>query len=184
MPLMQVSRKIDYVLRAVIHLAREEDPAREEDAPSKEGLPRKRGGRACTIAEIAESQKIPRKFLEKILQDLMHKGIVVSRRGPHGGYVLARPRQTITFREVIEAVEGPVAVNVCVGEHHDCSLYAHCGMLWVWQEAQRRVIDLFSKTTLADIPSLQRSPTLQNSPSPQTSTPGARGANNRTALSV
>ena len=134
MSLMQVSRKIDYVLRAAIYLARQET------------------GRACTIAEIAESEAIPKKFLEKILQELIHKGIVVSWRGPHGGYALARAKETVTFREVIEAVEGPVALNVCVGEQHDCSLYSKCGMLWVWQEAQRRVVDLFTRTTLADIP--------------------------------
>jgi DNA-binding IscR family transcriptional regulator len=43
-------------------------------------------------------------------------------------------------------------MNICLGDHNDCSLYPKCGMLWVWQEAQRRVIDLFTKTTLADIP--------------------------------
>lgn len=134
MALMQVSRKIDYVLRAVIYLARWE------------------GDRVYSIAEIAKAEDIPKKFLEKILQDLTHKGIVHSRRGAQGGYSLARPRDQITFREIIEAVEGPVSMNTCLGDHIDCSIYEKCGMLWVWREAQRRVIDLFSKTTLADIP--------------------------------
>ena len=133
MALMQVSRKIDYVLRAVIYLARGD-------------------GGVYSIAEIAKAEDIPKKFLEKILQDLTHKGIVHSRRGAQGGYSLARPRDQITFREIIEAVEGPVSMNTCLGDHIDCSIYEKCGMLWVWREAQRRVIDLFSKTTLADIP--------------------------------
>lgn len=134
MALMQVSRKIDYVLRAVIYLAGVE------------------GARVCSMAEIARAEDIPKKFLEKILQDLTHKGVVHSRRGAQGGYSLARPRDQITFREIIEAVEGPVAMNTCLGDHVDCSIYTKCGMLWVWQEAQRRVIELFTKTTLADIP--------------------------------
>jgi Rrf2 family protein len=154
MSLMQVSRKIDYVLRAAIYLARQET------------------SRACAISEIAASEEIPKRFLEKILQDLIHQGIVVSRRGPHGGYSLARPKESITFRQVIEAVEGPVALNVCVGEQHDCSLYPKCGMLWVWQEAQRRVVDLFTQTTLADIPV------------PRTAIAGIGSANNTLSASV
>ncbi len=60
----------------------------------------------------------------------------------------------MTFKDVIEAIEGPVSVNVCVGEsgeRHECTLFPNCGMLWVWQEAQKRVMDLFANTTLADV---------------------------------
>src|SRR4051812_14769720 len=100
MPIMQVSRKIDYALRAVIHLANEES-----------------SDRACSVAEIATRELIPRQFLEKIVQELIHKGLVRSRRGPRGGYVLARSAEEVTFREVIEAVEGPISLNACVGDH-------------------------------------------------------------------
>ena len=134
MPIMQVSRKIDYALRAVIHLANEEST-----------------DRACSVAEIAAREKIPRQFLEKIVQDLIHKGLVRSRRGPHGGYVLARPADQVTFRDVIEAVEGPILLNACVGEHPDCFLLGACGMERIWREGQRRVLDLFQTTTLADV---------------------------------
>jgi len=134
MPIMQVSRKIDYALRAVIHLANEEA-----------------GDRACSVAEIASRERIPRQFLEKIVQELIHKGLVRSRRGPHGGYVLARPAEQLTFRDVIEAVEGPITLNVCVGEHADCSLLGTCGMERVWREGQRRVMELFEKTTIANV---------------------------------
>jgi DNA-binding IclR family transcriptional regulator len=73
MAFMQVSRKVDYALRAVIHLANAEAQ-----------------GRTCTVAEIAERERMPRQFLEKIVQQLIRKGLVRSRRGPHGGYGLAR----------------------------------------------------------------------------------------------
>jgi Rrf2 family protein len=134
MPIMQVSRKIDYALRAVIHLAGEEASER-----------------TCSLAEIATRERVPRQFLEKIIQDLIHKGLVRSQRGPRGGYVLARPADQVTFRDVIEAVEGPIALNACTGEHADCSLLGACGMERVWREGQRRVMELFQKTTIADV---------------------------------
>jgi len=134
MAVMQVSRKIDYALRAVIHLAGEEG----RDRP-------------CSLAEIASRERVPRHFLEKIVQDLIHGGLVRSRRGPRGGYVLARPAEQMTFRQVIEAVEGPISLNACVGDHPDCFLIGTCGMERVWREGQRRVLELFEKTTIADV---------------------------------
>jgi len=136
MALMQVSRKIDYALRAVIYLSLQSER------------------RPCSVAEIASREGIPRKFLEKIIQDLIHSGLVRSMRGAQGGYMLAREPESVTFKDVIEAIEGPVALNVCVGasgDASDCSVYSRCAMLGVWREAQSRVIELFAKTTLADM---------------------------------
>jgi Rrf2 family protein len=87
---MRVSAKADYALRAVIELAT------EGDGPVK-------GER------IAQAQKIPPKFLENILGDLRHAGVVRSQRGVDGGYWLARSADEITVAEVIRAVEGPIA---------------------------------------------------------------------------
>jgi len=134
MAFLQVSRKVDYALRAIIHLANEETSER-----------------ACTVSEIAERERIPRQFLEKIVQQLIQRGLVRSRRGPRGGYVLGRPAEQVTFRDVIEAVEGPISLNVCVGEHADCFLLGACGMNRIWREGQRRVMDLFQSTTIADV---------------------------------
>lgn len=134
MAFLQVSRKVDYALRAIIHLANEETSER-----------------ACTVSEIAERERIPRQFLEKIVQQLIQRGLVRSRRGPRGGYVLGRPAEQVTFRDVIEAVEGPISLNVCVGEHADCFLLGACGMNRIWREGQRRVMDLFESTTIADV---------------------------------
>jgi len=145
MAIMQVSRKVDYALRAVIHLA---------DAEAAE--------RICSVGEISSKERIPRQFLEKIVQELIHKGLVRSRRGPHGGYVLARPADKMTFRDVIEAVEGPIALNNCTGDHADCSLIGACGMERIWREGQRRVMDLFESTTIADV----RHPRLMVPPLP------------------
>lgn len=133
MALMQVSRRVDYALRAAINLARQEP------------------GRASSVGEISLQEAIPRKFLEKIIQDLIHAGLVVSRRGAHGGYILARDPREISFRDVMEAVEGPIALNVCVGDRTLCSVGPTCGMQHVWAEGQRRLIDLFAATRLADL---------------------------------
>src|SRR5262245_57017206 len=134
MAFLQVSRKVDYPLRAVIHLANEE---------AKD--------RTCSVAEIAARERIPRQFLEKIVQQLIHKGLVRSRRGPHGGYVLGRSADQMTFRDVIEAVEGPISLNVCVGEHPDCFLLGACGMDRERAGGRRRVMDLFENTTIASV---------------------------------
>ena len=89
MSLMQIPRKIEYALRAMIHLA--DDPT----------------GVARGI-EIARTEHIPKYYLEKVIRDLMRRGLVRARRGPGGGYQLGRPAETISFRDVIEAVEGPI----------------------------------------------------------------------------
>lgn len=133
MSLMQVSRRVDYALRAAINLARQ--------AP----------GRSSSVGEISLQEAIPKKFLEKIIQDLIHSGLVVSRRGAHGGYALAREASEISFKDVMEAVEGPIALNVCVGDRNLCSVSPTCGMQHVWAEGQRRLIELFAATRLSDL---------------------------------
>lgn len=133
MGVMQISRRVDYGLRAVIYLSNQ-DPQR-----------------SCCLAEIAGQQGIPRKFLEKIIQDLIRSGLVRSKRGPDGGYALARSPSEVTFQEVIEALEGPIAVNVCLDDHSGCDHLPRCTMLGVWHEVQRKVLDVFTRTTLADL---------------------------------
>lgn len=131
--MMQVSRKVDYALRAVIYLSGQKD------------------GRPVPLKEIATRRRIPQKFLEKIIQDLIRAELVKSQRGAHGGYTLARNPDRVSFRDVIEAVEGPIELNVCVTERHDCSVLSSCNMQRIWQEGQRRMLEYFSDTTLADL---------------------------------
>lgn len=137
MGVMQIPRRVDYGLRAAIYLSTQ-DP-----------------DRSCSVAEIAGRQGVPRKFLEKIIQDLIHSGLIKSKRGPDGGYTLARAPGEISFQDIIEALEGPIAVNVCMDEHLSCDYLPRCTMLGVWSEIQRKVVDVFARTTLAD---LQRTP--------------------------
>ena len=134
MSLMQIPRKIEYALRAMIHLA---------DNPS--GVARG--------SEIAQREQIPKYYLEKVIRDLMKRGLVRARRGPGGGYQLARPPETVSFRDVIEAVEGPITLNVCVDGSSVCNLQPACRMFRVWEEGQRVLLDVFSHTLLSEIAS-------------------------------
>ena len=131
MGLMQISRRVDYGLRAVIYLSAQE--------------PEKR----CSIAEIAQQQGVPQKFLEKIIKDLIRCGLIKSKRGSLGGYTLARPADAISFYDVIEAIEGPISVNACLDEALGCDQLPRCTMLGVWNEVQRGIIEVLSRTTIA-----------------------------------
>jgi Rrf2 family protein len=91
-----ISLKAQYALRALIALSK-------ADAPE-----------LSLIAEIAETQRIPKKFLEQILLDLKHHGLVASRRGKMGGYFLLRPADQITFGEVLRIIDGPIAPLPCL----------------------------------------------------------------------
>jgi Rrf2 family protein len=132
MSLMQIPRKIEYALRAMIHLA---------DNP----------GGVARGTEIARMEHIPKYYLEKVIRDLMRRGLVHARRGPGGGYQLARAAETISFRDVIEAVEGPITLNVCVDGSAACNLQPTCRMFRVWEEGQRVLLDVFSHTTLSEV---------------------------------
>ena len=131
--MMQISRKVDYALRAIVYLALQ---------PDQQPVP---------VKEIAARRRIPRKFLEKIVQDLIRSGLVRSHRGARGGCTLARPPRNISFRDIIESVEGPIALNVCVAEEQRCSVRASCNMQRVWQEGQRRLLEFFADTMVADL---------------------------------
>ncbi len=137
MGLMQIPRRVDYGLRAIIYLAGQD--------PNK----------CSSIAEISQRQGVPKKFLEKIIQDLMRGGLIQSKRGPCGGYTLARSPGQISVQQVIEAIEGPIAINVCMSEEHHCDQEPRCAMVGIWGEIQRKVNEVITKTTLAD---LQRTP--------------------------
>lgn len=131
MGLMQIPRRVDYGLRAVIYLS-DQDPEK-----------------CCSIAEIAKHQGVPRKFLEKIIQDLIRGGLIKSKRGALGGYMLARSADAISFYDVIAAIEGPITVNACLDEEIGCDQLPRCTMAGVWSEVQRGVTEVLSRTTIA-----------------------------------
>ena len=132
--MLELSRKCDYALRAVIYLAR---------------ISQERYGR---VSEIAKAKDIPQAFLAQILPQLANRGVVKSQQGAHGGYALARSPDTITFLDVIESVEGPLRLNKCVeGRHDDCSILDGCEMAHVWSQAETQMVDFLRSVTMADM---------------------------------
>jgi len=130
---LQISRKIDYALRAMIHLA---------------GLPE---GRIASLQDLSSTLHLPREFLAKILKVLAGRGLVRSVRGAHGGYQLARRPGDISFLEVIEAAEGPVQLNVCLDHKERCDVSSSCTMYHVWKAGQDRMLEVYRGTTLAEL---------------------------------
>jgi Rrf2 family transcriptional regulator, iron-sulfur cluster assembly transcription factor len=108
-------------------------------------------GQVAALNEIGREQDVPVSFLAKILQSLVHAGLVTSQRGAHGGFALARPADEITVREVVEAVDGPIALNGCVLWPEDCTRSAGCRMHEVWVEAQERMMEVLGGVRLSQL---------------------------------
>ncbi|PKQ01069.1 MAG: transcriptional regulator [Alphaproteobacteria bacterium HGW-Alphaproteobacteria-13] len=140
-----ISNKAKYALRALLAIAAQH------------------GGEALTSIEIAKRHRIPHKFLEQILLDLKKAGILESRRGKLGGYVMLRPADTITFGEVLRIFEGPLAPLPCLSRNayrrcEDCENEARCEIRREFArsyEASRQVLD---SRTIAD--ALAESPAM------------------------
>lgn len=130
---MRVSAKADYAVRAAIELA-----AGNDSGPVK-------------AEQIADAQDIPVRFLENIMGDLRHHGLVESRRGAEGGYWLSRPPDDITIGEVMRAAEGPLA-NVR-GESPDQLSYSGSAepLREVWVALRNNVRGILDNVTLADV---------------------------------
>jgi Rrf2 family protein len=130
---MRVSAKADYAVRAAVALA-----AAPGDEPVKGET-------------IAEAQQIPLRFLENILGELRHNGIVQSRRGAEGGYRLSRPAEDVTLAEIIRAVEGPLAtVHGDAAEDLDYRGEAK-PLQEVWLALRANIRGVLESVTLADV---------------------------------
>jgi len=130
---VRVSAKADYAVRAAVELA-----------TAGEGV-------IVKGDQVAEAQSIPIKFLENILVDLRQAGIVNSRRGPEGGYWLARPAAEVTVADVMRAAEGPLAS--VRGEKPEDLGYAGSAepLRDVWVALRAGLRDVLEHVTLADI---------------------------------
>lgn len=140
---MMISQKCQYALRSVFELA-----CRLGQGPVR-------------IADIAEAQAIPPRFLEVILGQLKQSGFVASRRGAEGGYMLARPAESISMGDVIRFVDGPIAPVKCVqdGEHRECPLDGDCVFLDVWKRVQQVTTEIYDQTTMGDLVEEQKART-------------------------
>jgi Rrf2 family protein len=113
-------------------------------------------GEPVLIAEIAEQEAIPRKFLELILGELKQHGILQSRKGRGGGYLLAKNPDTITVASVLRVLDGPIAPVPCLSRTAyqrcaECKDEASCGVRLVLREAHAASVQVLEGTTLADM---------------------------------
>ncbi len=129
---MRVTTRTRYAIRALYHLAFH------------------RPGQATQAKEIADVQKIPLRFLEQILQDLRRAGLIEARRGPRGGYALARPPAEISMADVLRAVRGPLEELLGVEAPGEDGSGASDVPSLVWGEVGSRLIDVLQQSTLAD----------------------------------
>jgi Rrf2 family cysteine metabolism transcriptional repressor len=139
---MMFSTKAEYGVRVMAHLAR-----REDDGP-------------ISLGSIAEAEGLPLAYLEHLVQRLRRAGLVESRRGAHGGYSLARPAQSVTMAEVVEALEGVIAPIECITAGADGSLvcaregepgHDPCPTKLLWTRVQGSIVRTLNDLTLADL---------------------------------
>jgi Rrf2 family transcriptional regulator, cysteine metabolism repressor len=133
---MNLSQKCQYAFRAVFELSRRH--CREQPV---------------SVAEIAEIQAIPPRFLEQILAELRQGGFVTSRRGAQGGYVLAIPPAELRVGDIIRFIEGPISPVKCIiqEDESDCALRAECMFQDFWQRAKEAVEKVYDSTTFQDL---------------------------------
>jgi Rrf2 family transcriptional regulator, iron-sulfur cluster assembly transcription factor len=114
-------------------------------------LARRAPGTMVMIEEVSREENIPKSFLAKIFQVLVKAGLVRSFRGAGGGFALTRNASEITVLEVIEAIEGKLAFQRCVLDTNACDHVDGCALCGLFEQAQDRVKEVFSRTTLEDL---------------------------------
>jgi Rrf2 family cysteine metabolism transcriptional repressor len=130
---MRITRKSDYGLRAMYELAKSY------------------GRSPVSITEIAAAQNIPDPFLEKIMQELKSAGLIVATHGRGGGYSLDRAPARVSVREVVEALEGKVALVTCLDPSLKCMIEEGCPTSGFWTLINERFEQALGATTLADL---------------------------------
>jgi Rrf2 family protein len=132
--MLRLSKKSDYALMAVRHLAIRAD-----------------GSASASAREISEAYDIPLELLAKVLQRLVRTKLLVSVQGTRGGYRLARPSTAITVADVIQAVDGPVTVTACSPNDHACDQYSKCSIRDPLWKIKGRILEMLSTVTVAEM---------------------------------
>lgn len=133
--MLQISQSSDYAIQGLIYLASQH------------------GKEPIAVDEIALARGVPKDYLAKIFQLLMRYGLVNSHRGTGGGYTLSRPANDITFRQVLEAVEGPLVISQCVQPVgcRQCEHADSCRVKDFWHKMQTTLLEKLDSTTIGDM---------------------------------
>ena len=128
---MQLTRAADYAVRVMVHLATLPDEER------------------ALLPELSRATDAPESFLSKVLQSLTHARLISSRRGKTGGFAILPAGRQATLRQVIEAIDGPICLNVCLNGGKDCDRTSWCPAHPVWARAQRAMLDVLMSVTVS-----------------------------------
>jgi len=128
-----ISRSAEYAIRAMLDVAAAD------------------GGVQETTKKVAEHQGIPKVFLPKIVQRLVQAGLMRAHRGPAGGIALSRSADQINMRQIIEAMDGPIALNTCLILPDECPRQSICPIHETWVKTQRDLLESLESITLADL---------------------------------
>ena len=131
--MLRLSKKADYALLAMRHLAAHGD----------------RG--AVSARELAESYDLPPELLAKVLQKLVRGRLLTSIHGIRGGYGLARPAASISVADVIQAIDGPLTVTACSETNHNCEQYSKCNIRDPLWQIKDRIVSALAGTTIAGL---------------------------------
>jgi Rrf2 family protein len=130
---MQLTRAADYAVRVMIHLAK---------------TPR---GVRVSLPVLAGATGAPDSFLSKVLQSLTRVRLVTSHRGPSGGFQVSAQGRQASMREVIEAIDGPMNLNVCLGSNQECPRRLWCPAHPVWVKAQEALLEVLNGARITDV---------------------------------
>ena len=128
---MQLTRAADYAVRVMVHLA-------TLPAEIRVFLP-----------DLAEATAAPESFLSKVLQALARAELISSKRGKLGGFAILPRGREATMREVIEAIDGPICLNLCLNGGKECERKSWCPAHPVWAHAQRAMLDVLMGVTVS-----------------------------------
>ena len=143
--MLRLSKKADYGLIALMHLASQET------------------GQSASAKEIADAHTLPLPLLAKVLQKLTKQGFLVAEHGTNGGYRLAREAASITALEVIDAIDGPVFLTSCSSTDSGCYQRSRCTARGPLKKIREDILQLLSATTLLEMSAGGRSkPELVN----------------------
>ena len=131
--MLQITRQTEYAVRSMM------------------ALDECRGGKPVQLKALAETCHVSEVFLAKILQELVHAGVVKSHRGVKGGFCINRPSNDITFLEIVEICEGKIELNHCLSETSPCPDKANCNVAKVWENAQAAFVEVLKNTKLSDV---------------------------------
>jgi Rrf2 family protein len=130
---MQLTRAADYAVRVMIHLASQ---------PEKTVISK---------ALLAKETEAPESFLSKILQALARAGMIRARRGVVGGFSLLPRGAQASLLDVVESIDGPIAINVCLISDKSCNRYCGCAVHEVWRQAQAAMLSVLREAKIAQM---------------------------------